>query len=245
MLAVLLPLIIWFGQSRAGLVGRLFWVSYVLLLVLLSALLLSRIALLIVIASLVFYFAGKKQWRKAWPALVAMPLAGLAAYGFDSGFAAKLQSLDLTRLRVWIVAWQMFVDAPWFGHGPGSYSVLYSQYLTRSDVALQFGHEGRNMGWAHNLFLESAAEKGLFGLSVVLLYFGYLLVALRRKLKSAPSELGRALLLSVFMCLLAAGVELTMLRVWVIYIVYLLLGLVAVFTSPQTQQIAFSVSAES
>lgn len=63
-----------------------------------------------------------------------------------------------------IVAYQMFRDNPLFGVGVGNYPRLYQTYSR--PLGLDPRTEERQ---AHNLYLEVAAETGLFGLTVFLL----------------------------------------------------------------------------
>ena len=233
MFSILTPLALWFGLRQLQALRSSFSIVYIVLVGLLSVLLLSRISLIIIGASVVGYFSRAVQRR--WLALAAIfSLIILAVvYCSDSALAAKLHSLDLTRLRVWMVAARMFMDAPWFGNGPGSFSVLYGQYVAQMPIASSLGYEGRNMGWAHSWFFEAAAEKGLLGLSIVIAYFIYAFSAVKNKLRKTPDAFLKALGLCVAMCLIASFIEMSMLRVWGIFIVYLLLALVAVFTAPK------------
>ncbi len=58
-----------------------------------------------------------------------------------------------------IVAWNMFLDNPILGVGLGNYNAYYEQYSRK--LGIDPRREGRS---AHNLYLEIAAERGIFGL---------------------------------------------------------------------------------
>ncbi|MFU8867007.1 O-antigen ligase family protein [Natronococcus sp.] len=63
-----------------------------------------------------------------------------------------------TRLDLYWVAIESWSNAPLFGHGIGSYSIV--------------GDVGRHPYWPHNLFLEVGAEAGLVGIILLILPFG-------------------------------------------------------------------------
>lgn len=66
-----------------------------------------------------------------------------------------------------IAAWMMFNDYPLLGVGVGNYNVRYLEY------SRQIGLDGRRVDRsAHSLYLEIAAEKGLFGVSVFVVMMG-------------------------------------------------------------------------
>jgi O-antigen ligase len=57
-----------------------------------------------------------------------------------------------------IVAWNMFLDNPITGVGLGNYNAYYEEYSRK--LGIDPRREGRS---AHNLYLEIAAERGIFG----------------------------------------------------------------------------------
>ena len=61
---------------------------------------------------------------------------------------------DLKRLGYWAITWTMFGERPWLGQGPYTFGLFH------------------RTPWAHNLYLEILAERGLVGLTA----FGGLLV---------------------------------------------------------------------
>lgn len=68
------------------------------------------------------------------------------------------------RLAEMQVAWQMFLDHPFFGVGYGNYESHYQKYELL--MRLPARHEKRS---AHSFFLEIAAEQGLLGLGAMAL----------------------------------------------------------------------------
>jgi O-antigen ligase len=81
------------------------------------------------------------------------------------------------RMAHWQAAWDMFLDHPWFGIGPGNYSTAYEQYYLPGWL--------EPLGHAHNYYLNLAAELGLLGLSGYLLVVGLAFRAAIRGLRAA------------------------------------------------------------
>jgi O-antigen ligase len=66
-----------------------------------------------------------------------------------------------------LVGWEMFKDHPIWGVGPGNYGPDYLKY--NAIVGLDERHTSRE---AHNLFMQTASETGLVGLSAFLFLIG-------------------------------------------------------------------------
>jgi len=76
------------------------------------------------------------------------------------------------RLAIWKDSLQMIKDRPFFGHGINSYMKLFQEYRRRR------GGEGGGVyspTYAHNSYLQLAAETGLAGLSAFALILGTLM----------------------------------------------------------------------
>ncbi len=61
------------------------------------------------------------------------------------------------RMAHWQAAWEMFLDHPWFGIGPGNYATQYEFYYLPGWL--------EPLGHAHNYYLNLAAETGVLGLA--------------------------------------------------------------------------------
>lgn len=105
------------------------------------------------------------------------------------------------RMAHWQAGWEMFVDEPLLGIGPGNYPASYADYyVTPWREAL---------GHAHNYYLNMAAEAGLAGvlaLSIVLfLAFRTLLQRFRAIERGGAAYAGRLTLSRAFGRALAVG----------------------------------------
>jgi O-antigen ligase len=130
------------------------------------------------------------------------------------------------RLTLWRAAWAMFLDAPWLGHGPHTFVELYRGYLAE----LGLPNSSRVSPWAHNLYLEVLAERGIVGFLALGGVLGYALTAAWRTQRRAVGEahrLGAGTIAGLVGFCSAAVVELTFLRQWVVVVLFMLLGVIA------------------
>jgi O-antigen ligase len=126
--------------------------------------------------------------RKLLLALTVCPVAvALVATALESkthqmsprtqGIATRLQSIDTNRYRYWDVALQTWTAHPIAGVGSGGF---FFEWRKRKDRADQ-SHD------AHSLYLETAAELGLVGLAMLLLFVGGVAAATARLWRAAPA----------------------------------------------------------
>ena len=165
--------------------------------------------------------------------LLALALLVDGACGFP--LAAKFMHLGdgSGRWPLWRATWAMFLDAPWWGHGPHTFVQLYRSYLHQ----LGLPTSSLVIPWAHNLYLEVLAERGLIGFIALAVLLGHGLVAAWRLQTAAAGEaqrLGVGALAGLMGLCGAAAVELTFLRQWVVIVLFMLLGVIAHLTSLRT-----------
>ncbi|MCI5125920.1 MAG: hypothetical protein D3925_15975, partial [Candidatus Electrothrix sp. AR5] len=72
-----------------------------------------------------------------------------------------LSAAGESRMLIWRDTLQMMYDRPFFGWGPGTFSVAFPAYQTE-------GFRQLFVNYAHNDYLELAADTGLFGLAAFL-----------------------------------------------------------------------------
>jgi len=121
----------------------------------------------------------------------------------------------------------MFRQAPSLGWGTHTFGALYQVTLSHVALPAWAPLEGRFVPWPHDLYLEVAAEQGLLGLGalVAVLALG-IRTAWRGRRSAAPHARGlTASPLAALLGVAAAGVvELTLLRQWVVMLLFVLLG---------------------
>ena len=76
----------------------------------------------------------------------------------DSSQADSLVALGSGRHLLWLPAWQMYLDRPFFGWGLGTFRFLYMQY--KPPLSEESGH------FAHNDYLQFLLELGPIGLLI-------------------------------------------------------------------------------
>ncbi len=82
----------------------------------------------------------------------------LATMGNREWFEQAPQSLAF-RFQYWRSTWNLMLDHPWFGAGPGNFQSIYEQYREAS------AHE--QIAEPHNLFVETLASGGFLGLGLL------------------------------------------------------------------------------
>jgi len=134
------------------------------------------------------------------------------------------------RLGLWRVAWQMFTEAPLLGQGVHVFDDFYPSYLDRVSLPEGYTPETGYVPWAHNIYLELLAERGLLGFAS----FAALVGAMLGRVVSAARRGGRehrlytaALGASVGSFLAMGMLDLTFLKDWVLLLFWLLAALCA------------------
>ena len=201
----------------------------------------SRSATLLILFALVatLIYAAR---HKALIGLATTVIILLSAdYLMGAPLLNKFTSFQFTRLTIWRTAWAMFLDFPWTGMGALTFKQYYPIYLYKLGLSPSELVDPRTMPWAHNLYFEMLAERGIFGLLSLLALLANALWECRRLAKEhteTPRELVLATTLSLLIFVAAGMVELTFARVWVWLALGLLLGLINAchqLATPQNQ----------
>ncbi|MBP2415926.1 O-antigen ligase family protein [Microlunatus capsulatus] len=180
-----LALSLWAGAGRWR--PRVVWAGCVLALLLGVYLTQSRGGFIALFVGLVTWLllAGGRYRRSVLllPVLlvVLVPLSGIGSRlltltAVTSSSTATADPSVVTRQRLQIDAWHMFLDRPLTGHGIGSYGTLFprydrlADYYTPVDIVVA----------AHNFYLEQAADGGVVLLLAWLVFAGTVLFAALR-----------------------------------------------------------------
>jgi len=175
-------------RKRAGL--RLLAAAGGLICVATIVLTVSRGGLIALVVALVtaFLIAGRWRWRVA---LVAA--AGVAAIAiYFAGFASPTQVEHLQsttqgetqvqegRVTIWDVAWRIVEEHPAQGVGAGNFPVSARHYVIRAGSAPRSDLVINKTLVVHNTYLEFAAELGVIGLGLWLMFLGFSMGCLLR-----------------------------------------------------------------
>ncbi|HVT24299.1 MAG TPA: O-antigen ligase family protein [Rhizomicrobium sp.] len=141
----------------------------------------------------VYFFRKTTVRQRLAAALVIIGLPIVYLFSLDTSGLVRLGvSIDNAlagRAELWLVASQSFLNDPIFGSGPGSWSMIVPRFALRIaplftgklDEALSL-----TTGGYHNTFVTALAERGIVGLSVLLLAFAFILKSSFR-LKASPA----------------------------------------------------------
>ncbi len=113
-------------------------------------------------------------WRFPW-ALAAEAVLALAAglswsawhWGLPAVLVARLELGVQARLSIWPGAWRMLLDMPFTGSGLNNFPVIYPLYGVTNTIQPH----------AHNVFLQTANDLGVFGLVAFLALFAWAFLA--------------------------------------------------------------------
>jgi putative inorganic carbon (HCO3(-)) transporter len=103
------------------------------------------------------------------------------------------------RMAHWQAGWEMFLDHPIFGVGPGNYPAVYDRY------AIPGWRE--SLGHAHNYYINMAAEAGLAGLIALLVVLALAYRATLRQIRRATEPFRRALAIGLLGSLVVLSVH--------------------------------------
>lgn len=104
--------------------------------------------------------------------VILIPLVLLFLGYMLSTLESRSQSV-LWRVEIWKKALNMILDKPFFGHGINSFMRVFQFYDESAKV---------NPTYAHNCFIQLAAETGLLGLLSFLIILGQVLITAIRRL---------------------------------------------------------------
>lgn len=148
-------------------------------------------------------------WKRAkWPAiltwmvaLIAMSIIIFTHWTGDHGFRDSIYP----RLELIINTTYMWLDAPLFGHGAGSFLTLWRFYQERHFSWLGADYKTQTLVWAapespHNEYLQFLADFGLVGL-IIVLYFGWrMLRGLRANQPDSSAWIGLTAIAVAMVC---------------------------------------------
>lgn len=218
MYGLVIPVSIFLAFSSRSVKGSLFWVLGIAVFVVGLYFTYCRAALVGVVVIGGVYLADLLGCRlKHLMAMgVGVMLIGILAYptllqelernrvDSSESFAENVSSIanistdasNLERLNRWACAWEMGMERPLFGWGPGVYKFLYAPFQ-RSEMMTIISTNVGDVGNAHSEYLGALAESGWLGMMSVLALFGMITYrGLRLYEKMDKGDPGRNLILA-------------------------------------------------
>ncbi len=225
LLAVVMPLLsgaIWNVRSRWI---QILSVCCIVVALVTSEILQSRQAVALLLLGQICVVAMMRP-RWAMPAAVLLLAVGVLLDGL-SGWRLAEKIFLFPRTYVWHTAWVMFLDRPWVGQGPGLFGDIYFAFLSKAGYVLSELSDRRPMLWAHNLYLEQLAERGIGGLLALLGLLGASALYAWRAWRKSPNNaaLAAGILTSVLMLALSGIAEASLSRIWVAVLLLVLAAL--------------------
>lgn len=229
-LSVFAPLALGLCFIQKTLLPRLLLLVYLIFSLVVIVLLESRQALAVYVVSLGFFCLLIRPMLGLLVALVMVVVAIVVDQLLGGVLVRKL--FLFPRIYLWHTAWEMFLDRPLLGQGPGMFKVLYPEFLPRAGYVFEELSDRRPMNWAHSLYIEQLAERGVAGFVALLLLLAKPVFSLfsvyRRSLVVRRDELAMAVL-SAFLAFLLAGIaEASLVRLWVVPVMFVLLAMASV-----------------
>jgi len=138
----------------------------------------------------------------------------------------RMTNDSLGRMHYWLLAWQMFLDAPLLGNGIHTFGLLFKSYSQTLNIPIQ-----QPAPWAHNLYLETLAAQGIVGLaSLVIVLVNSLWVSW--KTRTTKQREVRILSMGALAAMLGFGFaalfEITFIRYWCVTLFFSLLAIITV-----------------
>jgi O-antigen ligase len=130
-----------------------------------------------------------------------------------------------SRVYLWKSGWDMFLNAPWFGHGLGGFAELFDTY--RHAAPVEPGIDVRFTPWPHNVLIEILVEKGIAGLTAFLALLALVLANLKDKPRETFKEVRRAAGFVLLTLIIVGLLDSTTKRIWYLPSLLYVLGMSA------------------
>lgn len=220
-LSVIAPLALAFVLTQPGLLLRVSCLLYLVLAFILAVYLQSRQAVGVFIFCVCMMAFLYRPRVGVWVGVACVVVALLFDWLLGKGLVNKLV-LFFPRQYVWGAAWEMFLENPLTGLGPGMFKDHYFEFLEKAGYLSVEDH--RPMKWAHSLYFEQLAERGVVGSLALGILVLTMLFRLGRGVAGAEPWMVRGLLAMLAGFLLAGVAEASLLRLWTVHLLFFLAG---------------------
>jgi O-antigen ligase len=192
----------------------------------------SRLVAVISVLGVLFFARSERRVTSSWWIGLGIAVACFLAVEYQSVerlvrravLAEGVTSIS-SRVYLWKSGWDMFLNAPWFGHGLGGFAELFDTYRRTAPVEPDL--DVRFTPWPHNVLIEILVEKGIAGLSAFLALLALVLANLtympRENFKDVRRAAGFLLLTLIIVGLLDSTTK----RLWYLPSLLYVLGMSA------------------
>ena len=192
----------------------------------------SRLIAVISILGVLFFARIERRVTSSWWIGLGVAVACFLAVEYQSVerlvrravLAEGVTSIS-SRVYLWKSGWDMFLNAPWFGHGLGGFAELFDTY--RHTAPVEPGLDVRFTPWPHNVLIEILVEKGIAGLTAFLALLALAVANLIDKPREDVKDLRRAAGFVLVTLIIVGLLDSTTKRLWYLPSLLYVLGMSA------------------
>ena len=217
------------GSRLAGIVAFLIVVAVAAVVSLATQ---SRLVAVISVLGILFFARIERRVPWSWWIGLGVAVACFLAVEYQSverlvrrAMLAEGMTSVSSRVYLWRTGWEMFLNAPWFGHGLGGFAELFDTY--RSAAPVEPGLDVRFTPWPHNVLIEILVEKGIAGLMAFLALLALAVANLTDKARENFKDARRAAGFLLLTLIIAGLLDSTTKRIWYLPSLLYILGMSA------------------
>jgi O-antigen ligase len=192
----------------------------------------SRLVAMISILGILFFTRIERRVPWLWWIGLGVAVACFLAIEYQSverlvrrALLAEGVTSISSRLYLWKSGWEMFLNAPWLGHGLGGFAGLFDTY--RPAAPVEPGLDVRFTPWPHNVPIEILVEKGLAGLTAFLALLVLVVANLTAKPREDFKQVRRAAGFLLLILIITGLLDSTTKRIWYLPSLLYVLGMAA------------------
>jgi O-antigen ligase len=192
----------------------------------------SRLIAAVSILGILFFARIERRLTSAWWIGLGVAVACFLALEYQSverlvrrAMLAEGMTSVSSRMYLWQSGWEMFLSAPWFGHGLGGFAELFDKY--RLGAPVEPGLDIRFTPWPHNVLIEIMVEKGIAGLVAFVALLALAVANLTGKARGDFKDARRAAGFLLLTLIITGLLDSTTKRIWYLPSLLYILGMSA------------------
>ncbi len=208
----------------------------------------SRLIGLIAILGALFFVRSERRVSLSWwiglgivviGCIVAIDYQDVARLVRRAVLAEGVTSVS-SRWSLWISGWQMFLDAPWLGHGLGGFAGSLDSY--RHSSPAEPGLDVRFTPWPHNVLIEILVEKGIAGFTAFLLLLAMAAANLSDKARENTTDMRKAAVFLLLALIITGLLDSSTKRLWYLPSLLYIVGMSAALSQKRYSSPALAVT---